>query len=111
MLPLSQQTGEEAVFGFFHPMQLRIECQLLLPRPIYIMDWWEIRRAMDTFQANPHVFRCRSIVLALGHCEAYVRKLFDIGNSLNDEAENEATAIEAAENFVARHSQPQDTTP
>ena len=109
MLPLSQLTGEEAFFGFFHPTQLRTECLLLLPRPICITDWWEIRRAMYTFLANPHVFQCRSIFLALGYCEAYVRKLFGIGVSLAEEVDKEPTAIEAAEDFVAKHSQPQDT--
>lgn len=108
MQPFSQVTGEETIFGFYHRQQLHSECEMLLPRPIAIMDWWEVRRAMDAFMANPHVFRCRSIFLALGYCEEYIRKLFCIDIDL-DASERKATAIEQAEAFIANHSLPPAT--
>jgi hypothetical protein len=108
MLPLSQETGEETIFGFFHRQRLRSECEMLLPRSIAIMDWWEVRRAMETFEGNPNVFRCRSIYLVLGYCEEYIRKLFG-HDCLFDSTERAPTAIEKSEAFIAKHSLPPAT--
>ena len=108
MLPLSQATGEEANFGFFHRQRLHAECEMLFPRPIAVMDWWEVRRAMETFDTNPNVFRCRSIYFALGYCEEYIRKLFGY-DCLFDNTECALTAIERSEAFIADHSLPPAT--
>ena len=77
--PFSQQTGEGPFFGFYYPTQLHMECELLLPRPILIMDLWEIRCAIETFENNPDIFRCESIHIVLGYCEAHMRNNFPSG--------------------------------
>ena len=109
--PLSQETGEEAFFGYFHRQRLHAECQILLTRPIVIMDRWEVRRAMETFAANPQVFWCRSIYLALFYCEEYMRKLFG-GDTLTELAETpKPTAFEEALEFHEKHALPQHRRP
>ena len=109
--PLSQETGEETFLGFFHRQRLHTECQMLLSRPIAIMDIWEVRRAMETFAANPQVFCCRSIYLVLSYCEEFMRRLFG-GDTLAELTEpSKPTAFEETLEFHKNHALPQFTLP
>ncbi|MBR4124766.1 MAG: hypothetical protein IKR13_01055 [Victivallales bacterium] len=109
--PLSQETGEETSLGFFYRQRLHAECQMLLSRPIAVMDRWEVRRAMETFAANPQIFCCRSIYLVLSYCEEYMRKLFG-GDTLTELMEPpRPTAFEEALEFHEKHALPQHRRP
>ena len=110
--PLCQETGEETMYGFYYRQQLRKECELLLNRSISIMDIWEIQSAKSTFLANPAVFHCQSILIVLETYEAYMRKLFFGDDCFASEPQDEAplTAVEQAEDFISKHSLPNDTS-
>ena len=111
--PLCQETGEEAMYGFYYKQQLNKECELLLNRSISIMDIWEIQSAKATFIANPAVFHCQSILIVLDSYEAYMRNLLGWNNCFDAEPNSDETSVMSlaqADDYVSRHSFPKNTS-
>ena len=63
--PLNALTGEVQRLGFFYRQQLRHECQLVLPTPLYSTDFLLLGQRFAFYQMNQSQFQCQSIGLAL----------------------------------------------